>query len=66
MLGRWASESERLGFQSLGVIEPLTALAAAAARSERVELLTLVLFPCSGALEQVGLLAEALDLPPAR
>ncbi len=54
MLGRWASESERLGFQSLGVIdrlvydnlEPLTALAAAAARSERVELLTLVLNVC--------------------
>ena len=64
---------------------------AAAARSERVELLTLVLNVCwredavllakqmasvdrlsggrltagLGALEQVGLLAEALDLPPA-
>jgi alkanesulfonate monooxygenase SsuD/methylene tetrahydromethanopterin reductase-like flavin-dependent oxidoreductase (luciferase family) len=54
MLGRWASESEDLGFQSLGVIdrlvydnlEPLTALAAAAARSRRAELLTLVLNVC--------------------
>jgi alkanesulfonate monooxygenase SsuD/methylene tetrahydromethanopterin reductase-like flavin-dependent oxidoreductase (luciferase family) len=53
-LGRWASESEDAGFRSLGVIdrlvydnlEPLTALAAAAARSERAELLTLVLNVC--------------------
>jgi len=53
---------DRLVYDNL---EPLTALAAAAARSERVELLTLVLFPCAGALEQIGLLAEAVDLPPA-
>jgi alkanesulfonate monooxygenase SsuD/methylene tetrahydromethanopterin reductase-like flavin-dependent oxidoreductase (luciferase family) len=50
-LGRWAAESEQAGFASVGVIdrlvyanlEPLTALAAAAARTERVELLTTVL-----------------------
>ena len=54
MLGRWAAAGEDLGFQSLGVIdrlvydnlEPLTALAAAAARSRRAELLTLVLNVC--------------------
>jgi alkanesulfonate monooxygenase SsuD/methylene tetrahydromethanopterin reductase-like flavin-dependent oxidoreductase (luciferase family) len=53
-LGSWAAESERLGFRSLGVIdrlvydnlEPLTALAAAAASSQRVELHTLVLNVC--------------------
>ena len=50
-IGPWAAESERLGFDSLAVIdrlvydnlEPLVALAAAAARTERVELLTTVL-----------------------
>jgi alkanesulfonate monooxygenase SsuD/methylene tetrahydromethanopterin reductase-like flavin-dependent oxidoreductase (luciferase family) len=50
-LGSWAAESERLGFDSVGVIDrlvydnldPLVALAAAAARTERVELLTTVL-----------------------
>jgi alkanesulfonate monooxygenase SsuD/methylene tetrahydromethanopterin reductase-like flavin-dependent oxidoreductase (luciferase family) len=50
-LGRWAAESEQAGFASVGVIdrlvyanlEPLTALSAAAARTERVELLTTVL-----------------------
>jgi alkanesulfonate monooxygenase SsuD/methylene tetrahydromethanopterin reductase-like flavin-dependent oxidoreductase (luciferase family) len=49
-IGLWAAESERLGFESLGVIDrlvydnvdPLVALAAAAARTERVELLTTV------------------------
>jgi alkanesulfonate monooxygenase SsuD/methylene tetrahydromethanopterin reductase-like flavin-dependent oxidoreductase (luciferase family) len=54
VLGRWAAEGEDLGFQSLGVIdrlvydnlEPLAALAAAAARSHRAELLTLVLNVC--------------------
>jgi alkanesulfonate monooxygenase SsuD/methylene tetrahydromethanopterin reductase-like flavin-dependent oxidoreductase (luciferase family) len=47
-LGEWAATAERLGFCSLGVIDrlvydnldPLVALAAAAARTERVELLT--------------------------
>jgi len=47
----WASEAERLGFRSLGVIDrlvydnldPLVALAGAATRTERVELLTTVL-----------------------
>jgi alkanesulfonate monooxygenase SsuD/methylene tetrahydromethanopterin reductase-like flavin-dependent oxidoreductase (luciferase family) len=50
-LGRWAADSERAGFASVGVIdrlvyanlEPLTALAAAAARTARVELFTTVL-----------------------
>jgi alkanesulfonate monooxygenase SsuD/methylene tetrahydromethanopterin reductase-like flavin-dependent oxidoreductase (luciferase family) len=50
-IGAWAAESERLGFESLGVIDrlvydnldPLIALAAAAARTERVELITTVL-----------------------
>ncbi len=51
IIGAWAAEAERAGFASVGVIdrlvydnlEPLTALAAAAARTERVELLTTVL-----------------------
>ncbi len=50
-LGDWAAESERAGFDALGVIdrlvydnvEPLTALAAAASRTSRVELITTVL-----------------------
>ncbi|WP_214327422.1 LLM class flavin-dependent oxidoreductase [Nonomuraea sediminis] len=50
-LGWWAGESERAGFASVGVIdrlvydnvEPLTALAAAAACTGRVELVTTVL-----------------------
>jgi alkanesulfonate monooxygenase SsuD/methylene tetrahydromethanopterin reductase-like flavin-dependent oxidoreductase (luciferase family) len=50
-IGTWAAEAEEAGFASVGVIdrlvydnlEPLTALAAAAARTERVELLTTVL-----------------------
>lgn len=51
MLGQWAAESEGCGFQSLGVIDrlvydnldPLVSLAAAAARTERVELVTNVI-----------------------
>jgi alkanesulfonate monooxygenase SsuD/methylene tetrahydromethanopterin reductase-like flavin-dependent oxidoreductase (luciferase family) len=51
IVGAWAAEAERAGFASVGVIdrlvydnlEPLTALAAAAARTEQVELLTTVL-----------------------
>jgi alkanesulfonate monooxygenase SsuD/methylene tetrahydromethanopterin reductase-like flavin-dependent oxidoreductase (luciferase family) len=50
-IGTWAAEAERAGFASVGVIdrlvydnlEPLTALAAAAACTQRVELLTTVL-----------------------
>lgn len=50
-LGQWAADSERAGFASVGVIdrlvydnlEPLTALAAAAARTEQIELFTTVL-----------------------
>jgi alkanesulfonate monooxygenase SsuD/methylene tetrahydromethanopterin reductase-like flavin-dependent oxidoreductase (luciferase family) len=50
-IGTWAAEAERAGFASVGAIdrlvydnlEPLTALAAAAARTEHVELLTTVL-----------------------
>src|SRR5439155_23258706 len=49
-IGTWAAEAERVGFASVGVIdrlvydnlEPLTALAAAAACSQRIELLTTV------------------------
>jgi alkanesulfonate monooxygenase SsuD/methylene tetrahydromethanopterin reductase-like flavin-dependent oxidoreductase (luciferase family) len=51
LLGEWAAGSERLGFRSLGVLDrlvydnldPLVALAAAAARTERAELMTTVL-----------------------
>jgi alkanesulfonate monooxygenase SsuD/methylene tetrahydromethanopterin reductase-like flavin-dependent oxidoreductase (luciferase family) len=50
-VGEWAAHSERLGFRSVGVLDrlvydnldPLMALAAAAERTERVELLTTVL-----------------------
>ncbi|MEU4195510.1 LLM class flavin-dependent oxidoreductase [Kribbella sp. NPDC026611] len=50
-IGDWAAEAEQAGFASVGVIdrlvydniEPLTALAAAASRTQRVELLTTVL-----------------------
>jgi alkanesulfonate monooxygenase SsuD/methylene tetrahydromethanopterin reductase-like flavin-dependent oxidoreductase (luciferase family) len=50
-LGQWAADSEGAGFAAVGVIdrlvydnlEPLIALAAAAARTERVELFTTVL-----------------------
>lgn len=50
-IGDWAAEAERAGFASVGVIdrlvydnlEPLTALAAAAAHTEHIELLTTVL-----------------------
>jgi alkanesulfonate monooxygenase SsuD/methylene tetrahydromethanopterin reductase-like flavin-dependent oxidoreductase (luciferase family) len=50
-IGAWAAEAERAGFASVGVfdrlvydnLEPLTALAAAAARTEQVELVTTVL-----------------------
>jgi alkanesulfonate monooxygenase SsuD/methylene tetrahydromethanopterin reductase-like flavin-dependent oxidoreductase (luciferase family) len=51
VIGPWAAQSEGAGFTSLGVVDrlvydnldPLVALAAAAARTERVELLTSVL-----------------------
>jgi alkanesulfonate monooxygenase SsuD/methylene tetrahydromethanopterin reductase-like flavin-dependent oxidoreductase (luciferase family) len=50
-LGEWAERSERLGFESLGVLDrlvydnldPLVALGAAAARTERSELVTAIL-----------------------
>jgi alkanesulfonate monooxygenase SsuD/methylene tetrahydromethanopterin reductase-like flavin-dependent oxidoreductase (luciferase family) len=50
-LGQWAAESERAGFAAVGVIDrlvygnldPLIALAAAAARTEHVDLVTTVL-----------------------
>ncbi|AIJ22200.1 LLM class flavin-dependent oxidoreductase [Amycolatopsis methanolica] len=50
-IGEWAAECERLGFASLSAIDrlvydnldPLVALAAAAARTTRIELLTTVL-----------------------
>jgi alkanesulfonate monooxygenase SsuD/methylene tetrahydromethanopterin reductase-like flavin-dependent oxidoreductase (luciferase family) len=51
LVGEWAAKSERLGFRSLGALDrlvydnldPLVALAAAAARTERAELMTTVL-----------------------
>jgi alkanesulfonate monooxygenase SsuD/methylene tetrahydromethanopterin reductase-like flavin-dependent oxidoreductase (luciferase family) len=51
LLGDWAADSERAGFDAVGVIDrlvydnldPLTALAAAAARTDRLELFTTVL-----------------------
>jgi alkanesulfonate monooxygenase SsuD/methylene tetrahydromethanopterin reductase-like flavin-dependent oxidoreductase (luciferase family) len=50
-VGEWAASAEQLGFSSVSVIDrlvcdnldPLIALAAAAERTERVELLTTVL-----------------------
>jgi alkanesulfonate monooxygenase SsuD/methylene tetrahydromethanopterin reductase-like flavin-dependent oxidoreductase (luciferase family) len=50
-LGRWAAESERAGFAAVGVIDrlvyanldPLIALAVAAGRTERVDLVTTAL-----------------------
>ncbi len=54
MLGRWSAEAERAGFSSVGVIDrliyqnldPLVALAAAAACTSRVELMTTVVNVC--------------------
>lgn len=53
-LGRWAAEAERAGFRSVGVIDrlvydnldPLTALAAAAVTTSRVELMSTVINVC--------------------
>jgi alkanesulfonate monooxygenase SsuD/methylene tetrahydromethanopterin reductase-like flavin-dependent oxidoreductase (luciferase family) len=53
-IGRWAAEAERAGFESVGVIDrlvydnldPLTALAAAAACTSRVQLLSTVVNVC--------------------
>jgi alkanesulfonate monooxygenase SsuD/methylene tetrahydromethanopterin reductase-like flavin-dependent oxidoreductase (luciferase family) len=54
VVGRWAAEAERAGFSSVGVIDrliydnldPLTALAAAAACTSQVELLSTVVNVC--------------------
>lgn len=54
VIGRWAAEAERAGFASVGVIDrlvydnldPLTALAAAAARTSRVALVSTVINVC--------------------
>jgi alkanesulfonate monooxygenase SsuD/methylene tetrahydromethanopterin reductase-like flavin-dependent oxidoreductase (luciferase family) len=54
LIGRWAAEAERAGFASVGVIDrliydnldPLTALAAAAAQTSRIELTTTVVNVC--------------------
>ena len=54
LIGRWAAEAERAGFASVGVIDrlvydnldPLTALAAAAARTSRIELISTVINVC--------------------
>ncbi len=65
-LGQWAADGERAGFASVGVfdrlvydnLEPLTALAAAAACTERIELMTTVL--CVGWRKNPVLLAKQL------
>jgi alkanesulfonate monooxygenase SsuD/methylene tetrahydromethanopterin reductase-like flavin-dependent oxidoreductase (luciferase family) len=54
LVGRWAAEAEEAGFASIGVIDrllydnldPLTALAAAAAGTSRIELTTTVVNVC--------------------
>jgi alkanesulfonate monooxygenase SsuD/methylene tetrahydromethanopterin reductase-like flavin-dependent oxidoreductase (luciferase family) len=54
LIGRWAAEAERAGFDSVGVIdrlvydnlEPLTALAAAAACTGRIELTSTIVNVC--------------------
>lgn len=66
-LGDWAAEAEERGFDSLSVIDrliydnldPLVALAAAAARTERVELLTTILN--AGYRANPVLLAKQID-----
>jgi alkanesulfonate monooxygenase SsuD/methylene tetrahydromethanopterin reductase-like flavin-dependent oxidoreductase (luciferase family) len=54
LIGDWAAKAEGLGFGSLGVLDrlvydnldPLTALAAAAARTRRIELTSTVVNVC--------------------
>jgi alkanesulfonate monooxygenase SsuD/methylene tetrahydromethanopterin reductase-like flavin-dependent oxidoreductase (luciferase family) len=54
LIGRWATESERAGFASVGVVDrliyenldPLTALAAAAACTTRIELVSTLINVC--------------------
>jgi alkanesulfonate monooxygenase SsuD/methylene tetrahydromethanopterin reductase-like flavin-dependent oxidoreductase (luciferase family) len=54
LIGRWATEAEGAGFESVGVIDrlmydnldPLTALAAAAACTDRVELVSTLVNVC--------------------
>jgi alkanesulfonate monooxygenase SsuD/methylene tetrahydromethanopterin reductase-like flavin-dependent oxidoreductase (luciferase family) len=54
LIGRWAADAERAGFESVGVIDrllyddldPVTALAAAAACTSRVELMSAVVNVC--------------------
>jgi alkanesulfonate monooxygenase SsuD/methylene tetrahydromethanopterin reductase-like flavin-dependent oxidoreductase (luciferase family) len=66
-IGRWASESEDLGFDSLAAIDrllydnldPLIALAAAATSTERIELITTVLN--AGYRNNPVLLAKQID-----
>jgi alkanesulfonate monooxygenase SsuD/methylene tetrahydromethanopterin reductase-like flavin-dependent oxidoreductase (luciferase family) len=70
-LGEWAAESERLGFRSLAALDrlvydnldPLVALAGAAARTQRAELMTTVLgVPWRQSAIVVGKQLASLDL----
>jgi hypothetical protein len=60
-VGAWAAESERMGFRSVSVIDRLVY-----DNYYGREYLTycddVVLLPCSGDIDQVGLLAEALEI----
>jgi alkanesulfonate monooxygenase SsuD/methylene tetrahydromethanopterin reductase-like flavin-dependent oxidoreductase (luciferase family) len=72
-IGSFAAQAEQAGFESVGVIDrlvydnldPLIALAAAAARTSRIGLIStvvndVVLYPCSGDLDQIERLSQAL------
>ena len=72
-IGSFAAQAEQVGFESVGVIDrlvydnldPLIALAAAAARTSRIGLIStvvndVVLYPCSGDLDQVERLSQTL------
>ena len=73
-IGSFAAQAEQAGFESVGVIDrlvydnldPLIALAAAAARTSRIGLIStvvndVVLYPYSGDLDQIERLSQALQ-----